>query len=96
MMDLKNFDIHLNLYIDEIKLIYFLILNGISMIAAFILIIFFNLSNISNIFSIIFFVTLFILINYFILTKSNFIKKNFSINNNEIIDEIDEYQTIMR
>jgi hypothetical protein len=95
-MDSKNYDIDLYLNIDGIKLIYFLILNGILIITAFISIIFFNLSNISNIFSIIFFVTLIIIINYFILTKSNFIKKKFSFSNNEIMDEIDEYHTIMK
>ena len=58
MIDSKNYDIDIKFFINEKKLIYLLILNGVFIIIAFIVKILISLSNISNIFSIIFFVTL--------------------------------------
>jgi hypothetical protein len=88
-IDSKNF-------IDEKKLIYILSINGFFVIIAINFMIFWNFSYISFICSIIIFVTLSILINYFIITKLNLLNKNFLLIAKEFNDEIEEYQTIMK
>jgi hypothetical protein len=55
-----------------------------------------SLSLISYIFSILFFVTIGIIINYFILTKLKIFKEKKLLINNEMTDEIEEFQTIMK
>ena len=97
MIDNENFDISFRLLINEKIIIFLLILNGIIIIFSFVLIFFLVYSLILSICSIIIFVTLGIMINYFILTRSKLlINKKISLINKEFIDEIEEYQTVMK
>ncbi len=58
---------------------------------------FLSTTIISLLCTIILVVTLGIMINYFILTRSKLLlNKNIEIMNDEFIDEIEEYQTIMK
>ena len=93
----ENFDISFRLLINEKIIIFLLILNGVIIIFSFVLIFFLVYSLILSICSIIIFVTLGIMINYFILTRSKLlINKKISLINKEFIDEIEEYQTVMK
>jgi len=95
--DNKNYDICFNFLINEKIIIFLLALNGIIIILSFILMFILSYSIMSSICSIIIFVTLGIIINYFILTRSKLlINKKINLINGDFIDEIEEYQTIMK
>ena len=96
MINNENYDISSNLILNEKKIIYCLILNGIIIISSFIFNLILTLSIISYIFSILFFVTIGIIINYFILTKLKIFKQKKLLINNEMNAEIEEFQTIMK
>jgi hypothetical protein len=96
MINNENYDISFNLILNEKKIIYCLILNGIIIISSFIFNLILSLSIISYIFSILFFVTIGIIINYFILTKLKIFKEKKLLINNEMNAEIEEFQTIMK
>ena len=96
MINNENYDISFNLILNEKKIIYFLILNGIIIISSFIFNLILSLSIISYIFSILFFVTIGIITNYFILTKLKIFKEKKILINNEMNAEIEEFQTIMK
>jgi len=97
MIGNENFDISFRLLINEKIIIFLLILNGVIIIFSFVLIFFLVYSLMLSIYSIIIFVTLGIIINYFILTRSKLLlNKKISLINKEFIDEIEEYQTIMK
>jgi hypothetical protein len=97
MNDNENYNISFQLFFNENIIIFLLIINGILILISFLLINFLSTTFISLFCSIIIFVTLGIMINYFILTRSKLlVNKNINIINNEFIDEIEEYQTIMK
>ena len=96
MINNENYDISFNLILNEKKIIYFLILNGVIIISSFIFNLILSLSIISYIFSILFFVTIGIITNYFILTKLKIFKEKKILINNEMNAEIEEFQTIMK
>lgn len=97
MNDTENYNISFRLFFNENIIIYLLTLNGILIVISFLLIYFLSTTIISLFCSIIIFVTLGIMINYFILTRSKLLlNKNIDIINDEFIDEIEEYQTIMK
>jgi uncharacterized membrane-anchored protein YitT (DUF2179 family) len=93
----ENFNISFRLFFNENIIIYLLTLNGILILISFLLIYFLSTTIISLFCSIIISITLGILINYFILTKSKLLLNNdIEIMNNELTEEIEEYQTIMK
>ena len=97
MTNYKKYDICFNFLINEKIIIYLLALNGFIVIISFILMFILSYSIISSICSIIIFVTLDVIINYFILTRSKLLLNNkINLINSKIIDEIEEYQTIMK
>ena len=96
MINNENYDISFNLILNEKKIIYCLILNGIIIISSFIFNLILSLSIISYIFSILFFVTIGIITNYFILTKLKIFKEKKLLINNEMNSDIEEFQTIMK
>ena len=97
MTNNKNYDICFNFLINEKIIIYLLALNGLIVIISFILMFILSYSIMPSICSIIIFVTLDVMINYFILTRSKLLLNNkINLINSKFIDEIEEYQTIMK
>jgi hypothetical protein len=97
MIENENYNISFKLIFNENIMIYILTINGLLIIISFILMYLLSNSIISLICFIVSVVTLGIMINYFILTRSKLLlNKNIDITNNEFIDEIEEYQTIMK
>jgi uncharacterized membrane-anchored protein YitT (DUF2179 family) len=93
----ENYNISFRLFFNENIIIYLLILNGVLILISFLFIYFLSTTLISLICSIIISITFGILINYFILTRSKLLlNNNIEIMNNEINQEIEEYQTIMK
>ena len=93
----EKYNINFRLLINEKIIIYILILNGFIIILSFIILHFLSFPAIPLICFIINIVTISIMINYFILTKSKLLlSKNINILHNDVIDEIEEFQTIMK
>jgi uncharacterized membrane-anchored protein YitT (DUF2179 family) len=93
----ENYNFHLRSFFNENIIIYILTLNGILILISSLLVYFLSTTIISLFCSIIISITLGILINYFVLTKSKLLLgKDVEMINNELIEEIEEYQTIMK
>ena len=93
----EKYDINFRLLINEKIIIYILILNGFIIILSFIILHFLSFPAIPFICFIINIVTISIMINYFILTKSKLLlSKYINILQDDLIDEIEEFQTIMK
>jgi hypothetical protein len=97
MIDNENNNISYRLLINDKLLVYILSFNGIFIILSFLLIYFLSYSIITSICSLIIVVTIGILMNYFTLTKKKLVMTKGIIKmNDDLIDEIEEFQTIMK
>lgn len=93
----EKYNINFRLLINEKIIIYILILNGFIIILSFMILHFLSFPTIPLICCIINIVTISIMINYFILTKSKLLlNKYINILQDDLIDEIEEFQTIMK
>ncbi len=96
-MDYENYNMNFKLLINENLIIYLLTLNGIIIIISFIMMYFLSFSIIPTLCSVIIFITVGIIINYFILTRSKILlNENINILDKDFIDQIEDYQTTMK